>query len=199
MQTGGIIKIELYQDIAPNTVCNFIALANKGYYDGTIFHRVIKGFVIQGGDPTGTGTGGPGPPTISRFPKPASINSALADRGVVSLARQGNLTIPRAQRHAGSQFFILHATQNTSTRDYCAFGIVVEGMSVCGLHGYPRRPAVGNKPIVDRKSRCSRRDIRSGLWRAGENHRLSPVRFAIAIFYEAQMRASFLYCRNGTS
>jgi peptidyl-prolyl cis-trans isomerase B (cyclophilin B) len=151
MQTGGIIKIELYQDIAPNTVCNFIALANKGYYDGTIFHRVIKGFVIQGGDPTGTGTGGPGYRIKGEFSNNRFHNSLSHDRGVVSMARQGNPYDPKsAYDTAGSQFFILHADAKYLDKDYCAFGMVVEGMSVVDSIA-TCVTGVGNKPIVEQK------------------------------------------------
>lgn len=94
MQTGSIIKMELYYDIAPNTVSSFIHLANKGFYDGTIFHRVVKNFVIQGGDPTGTGTGGPGYRIKGEFSNNKHHNALSHERGVVSMARQGSYNPP---------------------------------------------------------------------------------------------------------
>ncbi len=156
MQTGGVIKMELYYDIAPNTVKNFVHLANKGFYDGTIFHRVVKDFVIQGGDPTGTGTGGPGYHIKGEFANNKHPNRLSHERGVVSMARQGNpYNPPAAYDSAGSQFFILHADATYLDKDYAAFGMVIEGMDtvdaiancVTGVH---------SKPIVEQKIKSIR-------------------------------------------
>lgn len=129
MENGGIIKIELYPDIAENTVKNFISLANSGFYDGVIFHRVIEGFMIQGGDPTGTGTGGPGYRIKGEFSNNKHENNLSHARGVISMARQGNPYFPAAAYNtAGSQFFIMHADSEFLDKDYAAFGEVIEGM-----------------------------------------------------------------------
>jgi peptidyl-prolyl cis-trans isomerase B (cyclophilin B) len=124
MENGGKIVAELYPDIAPISVNNFISLANKGFYDGLIFHRVISGFMIQGGDPQGTGMGGPGYCIKGEF-KANGVNNPLShSRGVLSMAR--------AQAHdsAGSQFFIMHADGDFLDGQYAAFGKVTEGMDV---------------------------------------------------------------------
>lgn len=131
MENGGIIKIELYPNIAKNTVKNFISLANSGFYDGVIFHRVIEGFMIQGGDPTGTGTGGPGYRIKGEFSNNKHENNLSHARGVISMARQGNPYFPAAAYNtAGSQFFIMHADSEFLDKDYAAFGEVIEGMDV---------------------------------------------------------------------
>ncbi|MDY3712184.1 MAG: peptidylprolyl isomerase, partial [Agathobaculum sp.] len=101
MENGGVIRAELYPEVAPNTVRNFIALAQKGFYDGTIFHRVIPGFMIQGGDPDGTGTGGPGYEIRGEFTANGFRNDLIHSRGVLSMART------MAPDSAGSQFFIM--------------------------------------------------------------------------------------------
>lgn len=120
----GVIKIELYPDIAPNTVNNFIALVKQGYYDGVIFHRVIPGFMIQGGDPTGTGSGGPGHSIKGEFSQNGFPNSLKHKRGVISMARTN---IPDS---AGSQFFLMVADSPHLDGAYAAFGQVVEGIEV---------------------------------------------------------------------
>ena len=120
----GTIKIELYPEIAPNTVNNFISLVQQGYYDGVIFHRVIPGFMIQGGDPTGTGTGGPGYSIKGEFSQNGFPNSLKHGRGVISMART---SIPDS---AGSQFFIMVADAPHLDGAYAAFGQVIEGMEV---------------------------------------------------------------------
>ena len=102
MEDGGIIRAELYPEIAPNTVRNFISLVKKGFYDGVIFHRVIPGFMIQGGDPTGTGMGGPGYSIEGEFTSNGFQNDLKHTRGVLSMARAMN------PNSAGSQFFIMH-------------------------------------------------------------------------------------------
>ena len=156
MQTGSIIKMELYYDIAPNTVKNFIALANKGFYDGTIFHRVVKNFVIQGGDPTGTGTGGPGYRIKGEFSNNQHHNALSHERGVVSMARQGNpYNPPAAYDSAGSQFFILHADSKFLDKDYAAFGMVVEGMDAVDAIANCVT-GVQSKPIVEQKIKTIR-------------------------------------------
>ena len=124
MEDGGVIKAELYPEIAPITVENFLSLAEKGFYDGLIFHRVISGFMIQGGDPTGTGMGGPGHTIKGEFRANGVVNNIKHERGVLSMARS---MMPNS---AGSQFFIMHANAPHLDGDYAAFGIVLEGMDV---------------------------------------------------------------------
>ena len=123
MESGKAIKLELYPEIAPNTVANFVTLASKGYYDGLIFHRVIPGFMIQGGDPTGTGMGGPGYTIKGEFARNGYRENTLRHtRGVISMARSG---MPNS---AGSQFFIMHADAPHLDGSYAAFGKVTEGI-----------------------------------------------------------------------
>ncbi len=124
MEDGGVIRAELYPDIAPITVDNFVALAKKGFYDGLIFHRVISGFMIQGGDPTGTGMGGPGHTIKGEFRANGVQNNLKHERGVLSMARS---MLPNS---AGSQFFIMHRTSPHLDGQYAAFGRVIEGMEV---------------------------------------------------------------------
>ncbi len=124
MKDGGIIKAELYPEIAPNTVNNFISLIKKGFYNGVIFHRVIKGFMIQGGDPDGRGTGGPGYSIKGEFSANGFENNLKHDRGVLSMARA---MMPNS---AGSQFFIMHDDAPHLDGQYAAFGKVIEGMDV---------------------------------------------------------------------
>ena len=122
LENGGVIVAELYPDIAPNTVANFIDLANSGFYDGLIFHRVIPGFMIQGGDPTGTGMGGPGYTIKGEFDANGFENSLSHTRGVLSMARTSKPDT------AGSQFFIMHADAPYLDGQYAAFGQVTEGI-----------------------------------------------------------------------
>jgi peptidyl-prolyl cis-trans isomerase B (cyclophilin B) len=124
MENGGVIKGELYPEIAPQSVYNFIDLANKGFYDGLIFHRVISGFMIQGGDPTGTGMGGPGYSIKGEFYMNGFDNNLKHKRGVLSMARSMN------PNSAGSQFFIMHEDAPHLDKQYAAFGKVTEGMEV---------------------------------------------------------------------
>lgn len=124
MENGDIIKAELYPEIAPNTVNNFISLINQGFYDGLIFHRVIKGFMIQGGDPEGTGMGGPGYGIKGEFASNGFKNDLVHEAGVLSMARS---MMPNS---AGSQFFIMHKDSPHLDGDYAAFGKVTEGMDV---------------------------------------------------------------------
>ena len=122
MGSGDVIKAELYPDIAPNTVNNFISLINKGYYDGLCFHRVIKGFMIQGGCPDGTGTGGPGYSIRGEFSQNGFKNDLKHGEGVLSMART---MMPNS---AGSQFFIMHKNSPHLDGAYAAFGKVTEGL-----------------------------------------------------------------------
>lgn len=127
MKDEGVIKIELYPEYAPNTVNNFISLVNKGYYDGVIFHRVISGFMIQGGDPKGIGIGGPGYSIKGEFAKNGFRQNVLKHlRGTLSMART---MMPNS---AGSQFFIMHQNAPHLDGQYAAFGRVIEGMEVVG-------------------------------------------------------------------
>lgn len=122
MENGDVIRAELYPEVAPETVKNFISLVEKGFYDGTIFHRVIPGFMIQGGDPTGTGTGGPGHSIKGEFSANGFENNLKHDRGVLSMARSMD------PNSAGSQFFIMVAKSPHLDGQYAAFGKVIEGI-----------------------------------------------------------------------
>ena len=125
MENGGVIKAELYPEVAPNTVANFVNLVQSGFYDGLIFHRVIPGFMIQGGDPQGTGMGGPGYTIKGEFARNGFKQNTLKHtRGVLSMARS---MMPNS---AGSQFFIMHADAPHLDGDYAAFGKVTEGIDV---------------------------------------------------------------------
>ena len=124
MESGAVMTGELYPELAPNTVNNFIALANSGFYDGLIFHRVIPGFMIQGGDPTGTGMGGPGYSIKGEFAANGVTNDLKHTEGVLSMARAMH------PDSAGSQFFIMHKTSPHLDGSYAAFGKVIEGMDV---------------------------------------------------------------------
>ncbi len=131
MEDGGIMMIELFYDTAPNTVKNFISLANKGFYDGLTFHRVISGFMIQGGDPNGNGTGGPGYNIFGEFSNNGFENNKKHLRGYVSMARKGNLYDPAsAYNTAGSQFFIMVEDNAGLDGDYAVFGYCFEGMDI---------------------------------------------------------------------
>lgn len=124
MENGDIMKAELYPEIAPNTVNNFISLVKQGYYDGIIFHRVIRGFMIQGGDPQGTGVGGPGYSIKGEFSGNGFKNDLKHTPGVLSMART---MMPDT---AGSQFFIMHETSPHLDGQYAGFGKVIEGLDV---------------------------------------------------------------------
>lgn len=124
MNNGGVMKAELYPEIAPNTVNNFISLANGGFYNGIIFHRVIEGFMIQGGDPTGTGMGGPGYSIKGEFSANGFKNDLKHSRGVLSMARSAR------PNSAGSQFFIMHDNAPHLDGQYAAFGKLTEGYDV---------------------------------------------------------------------
>lgn len=125
MQNGDKIKVELYPEVAPNTVRNFISLVRKGFYDGLVFHRVIDGFMIQGGDPEGTGAGGPGYFIKGEFQANGFENDLKHTRGVISMAR-----FSESFNSAGSQFFIMVEDKSHLDGLYAAFGKVVEGMEV---------------------------------------------------------------------
>ncbi len=124
MENGGVIKAELYPEIAPISVNNFISLINKQFYDGLIFHRVIRGFMIQGGCPNGNGMGGPGYSIKGEFAQNGVKNDLKHTEGVLSMARAMN------PNSAGSQFFIMHETSPHLDGSYAAFGKVIEGMDV---------------------------------------------------------------------
>lgn len=124
MRDGGVIKLELYPDMAPITVENFTKLAGEGFYDGLIFHRVINGFMIQGGDPEGTGMGGSGENIKGEFAINGVANDISHVRGVISMARS------RSYNSASSQFFIVHQDATYLDGQYAAFGRVIEGMDV---------------------------------------------------------------------
>lgn len=144
MENGDTIRAELYPEIAPNTVNNFLSLVNKGFYDGLIFHRVIKGFMIQGGCPEGRGTGGPGYCIKGEFRQNGFDNPLKHTPGVLSMARAMH------PDSAGSQFFIMHETSPHLDGAYAAFGQVIEGMDVVnaiaetrtGYGDRPRKPQV---------------------------------------------------------
>ena len=151
MEDGGVMKAELYPEIAPNTVNNFISLVKQGFYDGVIFHRVIPGFMIQGGDPKGVGVGGPGYCIRGEFAANGFKNDLKHDRGVLSMART------MAPNSAGSQFFIMHEDSPHLDGQYAAFGKVIEGIEVvdriCSVrtdyNDKPRIPQVMKKVTVD--------------------------------------------------
>ena len=124
MENGDVMKAELYPEIAPNTVNNFISLINKGFYDGVVFHRIIPGFMIQGGCPEGTGMGGPGYSIKGEFAVNGFENNLKHTEGVLSMARS---MMPDS---AGSQFFIMHKNAPHLDGQYAAFGKVIEGMDV---------------------------------------------------------------------
>ena len=124
MEDGGIIKAELYPEVAPNTVNNFIDLINRGFYDGLIFHRVIPGFMIQGGDPEGSGIGGPGYRIRGEFTKNKFKNDLKHTEGVLSMART------MIKDSASSQFFIMHKPAPHLDGEYAAFGKITEGLDI---------------------------------------------------------------------
>lgn len=144
MENGDVIRAELYPEIAPNTVKNFISLANKGFYDGLIFHRVIEGFMIQGGCPQGTGMGGPGYSIKGEFSQNGFQNDLKHTEGVLSMARS---MMPNS---AGSQFFIMHKTSPHLNGAYAAFGKVVEGMDVVNKIAETRTD-YSDRPLKEQK------------------------------------------------
>ena len=144
MENGDIMKAELYPEIAPNTVNNFISLIKSGYYDGLIFHRVIKGFMIQGGCPEGTGMGGPGYSIKGEFAQNGVKNDLRHTAGVLSMARS---MMPDS---AGSQFFIMHKNAPHLDGSYAAFGKIIEGMDV--VNKIAETPTdYSDRPLEDQK------------------------------------------------
>ena len=151
MEDGAVMKAELYPEVAPNTVNNFISLVKSGFYDGLIFHRVIPGFMIQGGDPKGAGSGGPGYCIRGEFKSNGFDNSLLHSRGVLSMART------MAPNSAGSQFFIMHENSPHLDGQYAAFGKVTEGIEavdrICEVrtdyNDRPKTPQVMKKVTVE--------------------------------------------------
>lgn len=140
MENGDIIKVELYPDVAPNTVNNFISLVKKGFYDGVIFHRVIRGFMIQGGCPDGTGMGSPGYSIKGEFSQNGFKNDLAHDPGVISMART---MMPNS---AGSQFFIMHEKSPHLDGAYAAFGKVIEGLENVNKIA-ETKTSFGDKPV----------------------------------------------------
>lgn len=144
MENGDVMKVELYPEVAPNTVNNFISLVNKGFYDGLIFHRVINGFMIQGGCPNGTGMGGPGYSIAGELAQNGFDNQLKHEPGVISMARAMN------PDSAGSQFFIMHKNSPHLDGAYAAFGKIIEGMDVVNKIAETDTD-FRDKPITDQK------------------------------------------------
>ena len=142
MKDLGTITVELYPDVAPNTVANFVTLAQSGFYDGLTFHRVIPGFMIQGGDPLGNGTGGPGYSIKGEFSQNGVKNDLKHTRGVISMARSMD------PNSAGSQFFIMHADAPHLDGGYAAFGKVTDGLDVVDAIASVKTGA-NDKPVED--------------------------------------------------
>ena len=144
MENGGKMTLELYPEKAPKTVANFVDLAKKGFYNGIIFHRVIAGFMIQGGDPTGTGMGGPGHTIVGEFKANGIANDLKHTRGVISMARAYD------PNSAGSQFFIMHADAPHLDGQYAAFGKMTDGFET--LDEIARvRTNFSDKPLREQK------------------------------------------------
>ncbi|MBQ1597573.1 MAG: peptidylprolyl isomerase [Lachnospiraceae bacterium] len=142
MEDGSVMKAELYPQIAPNTVNNFISLINRHFYDGVIFHRVIRGFMLQGGDPDGTGMGGPGYSIKGEFTNNGFPNDLKHTAGVLSMART---MIPDS---AGSQFFIMHKDAPHLDGEYAAFGKIIEGMDVVNAIA-ETKTGFSDRPVTD--------------------------------------------------
>ena len=149
MEDGGVMKGEIYEDIAPETAANFEKLANEGFYDGLIFHRVIPGFMIQGGCPSGNGMGGPGYTIKGEFTANGFKNDLKHERGVLSMARAMD------PNSAGSQFFIMTSTSPHLDGQYAAFGKVTEGMETADKIVNSRRD-MRDKPLVDQRIKSIR-------------------------------------------
>ena len=141
MESGDIIKAELYPEFAPNTVKNFVSLVSSGFYNGLTFHRIIPGFMIQGGDPNGNGTGGPGYCIPGEFAMNGFKNDLKHSRGVLSMARAMN------PNSAGSQFFIMVSTATHLDGQYAAFGKVIEGLEACDDIVMQKRSFVNDCPL----------------------------------------------------
>ena len=153
MQNGGVMTGELYPDIAPESVGNFISLANSGFYDGLTFHRCIPGFMIQGGCPKGTGTGGPGYCIKGEFKLNGVKNNLSHKRGVLSMARA------QAANSAGSQFFIMHEDAPHLDGQYAAFGKVLEGMDVVDKIAATKTDG-NDRPLTEQKIASIRVDTK---------------------------------------
>lgn len=159
MENGHVMKGELYPDIAPNTVANFIELANGGFYDGVIFHRVIPGFMIQGGDPQGRGTGGPGYSIKGEFAANGFKNPLKHTRGVLSMARS------MSPNSAGSQFFVMVADAPHLDGQYAAFGKVTEGMETADEIVSAARDHM-DKPFEDQRMKTVRVETFGAAYKA---------------------------------
>ena len=142
MNDGAVITLELYPNVAPETVNNFVSLVKKGFYDGLTFHRIIPGFMIQGGDPLGNGTGGPGYSIKGEFKANGFRNDLRHERGVISMARAMD------PNSAGSQFFIMHADAPHLDGNYAAFGKVIDGMGVVDSIASVRTNMFNDAPVV---------------------------------------------------
>ncbi len=153
MENGGVVEMELYPDIAPNTVCNFIELANSGFYDGLIFHRCIENFMIQGGDPEGTGMGGPEYSIAGEFTNNGFENNLSHTTGILSMARSQD------NDSAGSQFFITVADSTFLDGEYASFGKVISGMET--VNGIVAKETDANdKPLEDQIIKSIRVDTK---------------------------------------
>lgn len=144
MENGSTMKAELYPDIAPNTVNNFISLIKKGFYDGLIFHRVICGFMLQGGCPLGAGTGNPGYSIKGEFSSNSFNNTLKHSRGVLSMARSAS------PNSAGSQFFLMHQDSPHLDGQYAAFGLVTEGLDIVDTIANTKTGA-NDKPVEQQR------------------------------------------------
>ena len=163
MANGDVMKLELYPDVAPNTVANFIELANAGFYDGLIFHRVIPGFMIQGGDPTGSGMGGPGYTIKGEFTANGFENSLSHERGVISMARAQH------PDSAGSQFFIMHADYPALDGQYAAFGRVIEGIEAVD-HVAETQTDANDRPLQEQTIKTIRVETNGVAYTAEKIH-----------------------------
>lgn len=152
MASGNVIDAELYPEIAPNTVANFVSLAQKGFYDGLTFHRIIPGFMIQGGCPLGTGTGGPGYGIPGEFVQNGHPNELKHDRGVLSMARAMH------PDSAGSQFFIMHKNSPHLDGAYAAFGKVINGMDEVDRIAQVKT-SFGDRPVQEEKIKAMTVDL----------------------------------------
>ena len=164
MEDGGIMTAELYPEVAPNTVNNFISLVKSGFYDGLIFHRVIPDFMIQGGDPVGNGTGGPGWSIRGEFARNGFQNDLKHDRGVLSMARS---MLPNS---AGSQFFIMVAKAPHLDGQYAAFGQVTDGADIAVDISRVPRNMMNDKPKQDVVIQSIRVDTQGVDYPAPETH-----------------------------
>ena len=164
MENGGKIVAELYPEIAPETVNNFISLAKQGFYDGTIFHRVIPGFMIQGGDPEGTGMGGPGYCIKGEFLMNGVKNTLSHKRGVLSMARAGH------PNSAGSQFFIMHADAKHLNNQYAAFGKITDNAQAAVDISRVNRDMFTDKPKKPQTIKSIRVDTQGVEYPAPEKH-----------------------------